>query len=389
MIIEGSCHIAEPAGAGVHLDHPCGVVRECAATEVGAPPCTIHGVERDHTVVVPHCVHRQGTHSKQSGAPQNKTLMVQEGPDGRRSAHHNRCLPGDIQHRFVRRSRNQALVPIEWIYMKVVVVEDDEVTRKRWVRLLNESSGYECTGEYASAEMALRRLRHDQCEVALVDLQLPGMPGIDLIRELSRRFPNVHCLVMTVMEDQTAVMEALREGAALYLLKRGHPKNLLVRLGELAANEFPLSPSIGQMVRKRFLPAAIPKGLPRFTPAEQEVLRLLALGLSNKEIAVKREVEEFTVRDHLSHIYRKLEVGNRAPHSRSSDGWGGRIEGRDRHRRADAGRVSIDGAVGIDFNPVGNGGDNTLRTLTAPQVAGDGRAPRPFLEPLASSPASS
>jgi DNA-binding NarL/FixJ family response regulator len=195
--------------------------------------------------------------------------------------------------------------------MKVVVVEDDESTRRRWVRLLNESSGYECSGEYASAEMALRRLRPGQCEVVLVDLQLPGMSGIELIRELTRLFPEVQCLVMTVMEDQIAVMEALREGAAGYLLKRGDPKNLLVRLGELAANEFPLSPPIGQLIRKQFLPAAIPEGLPRFTPAELEVLRYLAQGLTNKEISFKRGVEDFTVRDQLSQIYRKLGVGNR------------------------------------------------------------------------------
>jgi DNA-binding NarL/FixJ family response regulator len=195
--------------------------------------------------------------------------------------------------------------------MKVVVVEDDEVTRKRWVRMLNESSGYECTGEYASAEMALRRLRPGQCEVVLVDLQLPGMSGIELIRELARHFPEVHCLVMTVMENQTAVMEALREGAAGYLLKRGDPKNLLVRLGELAANEFPLSPPIGQIVRKQFLPMATSEQLPRFTPAEEDVLAFLDGGLSNKEIAARRGVEDFTVRDQLSHIYRKLSVGNR------------------------------------------------------------------------------
>jgi DNA-binding NarL/FixJ family response regulator len=195
--------------------------------------------------------------------------------------------------------------------MKVVVVEDDEVTRKRWVRMLNESSGYECTGEYASAEMALKRLRPGQCEVVLVDLQLPGMSGVELIRELARHFPEVHCLVMTVMESQTAVMEALREGAAGYLLKRGDPKNLLVRLGELAANEFPLSPPIGQMVRKHFLPATMSEGIPRFTPAELDVLRLLDDGRTNKEIAAKRGVEEFTVRDQLSQIYRKLNVGNR------------------------------------------------------------------------------
>lgn len=195
--------------------------------------------------------------------------------------------------------------------MKVVVVEDDEVTRKRWVRMLNESSGYECTGEYASGEMALKRLRPGQCDVVLVDLQLPGMSGVDLIRELARHFPEVHCLVMTVMESQTAVMEALREGAAGYLLKRGDPKNLLVRLGELAANEFPLSPPIGQMVRKQFLPVPISEDVPRFTPAELDVLRLLDDGRSNKEIAAKRGVEEVTVRDQLSHIYRKLNVGNR------------------------------------------------------------------------------
>lgn len=104
---------------------------------------------------------------------------------------------------------------------------------------------------------------------------------------------------------------ALREGAAGYLLKRGDPKNLLVRLGELAAIEFPLSPPIGQIVRKEFLPAAIPEGIPHLTPAESGVLSLLAHGLSNKEIDSKRGVEEFTVRDQLSQIYRKLAVGNR------------------------------------------------------------------------------
>lgn len=177
--------------------------------------------------------------------------------------------------------------------------------------MLYESSGYECTGEYASAEMALRCLRRGQCEVVLVDLQLPGMSGVELIRELARHFSEVRCLVMTVMDDRTDVMEARREGAAGYLLKRGEPRNLQVRLGELAANEFPLSQPIGQMVRQEFLPTSMPEGLPRFTPAEMEVLRLLAGGLSNKEIASRRGVEELTVRDQLSHIYSKLDVGNR------------------------------------------------------------------------------
>jgi DNA-binding NarL/FixJ family response regulator len=79
----------------------------------------------------------------------------------------------------------------------------------------------------------------------------------------------------------------------------------------LAANEFPLSPPIGQIVRRQFLPMATSEEMPRFTPAEQEVLCLLDEALSNKEIAAKRGVEDFTVRDQLSHIYRKLNVGNR------------------------------------------------------------------------------
>jgi DNA-binding NarL/FixJ family response regulator len=195
--------------------------------------------------------------------------------------------------------------------MRVVVVEDDEATRRRWVRLLNESSGYRCAGEYSSAEMALRRLRPGQCEVALVDLQLPGMSGIDLIRALARKFPQIAPLVMTVNDDRSAVLEAIREGAAGYLLKRGDPKNLLIRLGELAANEFPLSPPIGQLIRDELRPRKTDGQIPHLTPAEEEVLRWLDQGLSNKEIALQRAVDEVTVRDQLSRIYGKLDVGNR------------------------------------------------------------------------------
>ncbi len=195
--------------------------------------------------------------------------------------------------------------------MKVVVIEDNEATRLRWVRLLNDSTDFTCTGEYSSAEIALRRIRPGQCDVAVVDLQLPGMSGVEFIRALARRFPEVHCLVMTVMDDRSTVLEALREGAAGYLLKRGDPKDLIARLGELSTHEFPLSPAIGQIVRDQLSAAPIPPGIPRLTSAEEEVVRLLADGLSNKEIAARRGVEEFTVRDQLSSIYRKLDVGNR------------------------------------------------------------------------------
>ena len=195
--------------------------------------------------------------------------------------------------------------------IRVVVVEDDEATRRRWVRLLNESSGYRCAGEYSSGEMALRRLRPGQCEVALVDLQLPGMSGIELIRALAKKFPEIAPLVMTVNDDRSAVLEAIREGAAGYLLKRGDPKNLLIRLGELAANEFPLSPPIGQLIRDELRPRKTDGQIPRLTPAEEEVLRWLDQGLSNKEIALQRAVDEVTVRDQLSRIYGKLDVGNR------------------------------------------------------------------------------
>lgn len=195
--------------------------------------------------------------------------------------------------------------------IRVAVVEDDEATRRRWVRLLNESSGYRCAGEYSSGEMALRRLRPDQCEVILVDLQLPGMSGIDLIRALAKKFPEIDPLVMTVNDDREAVLEAIREGAAGYLLKRGDPKNLLVRLGELAANEFPLSPTIGQLIRDELRPAKADPQLPPLTPAEEEVLRWLDQGLTNKQIAAQRRVDDVTVRDQLSTIYGKLGVGNR------------------------------------------------------------------------------
>ena len=196
--------------------------------------------------------------------------------------------------------------------IRLAVVEDDPAQMKAHLDDIIADVGFSCIGSYGSGEELLAHLRPGQCDVAVVDLQLPGKSGIETIREIKRWNPAPQCVLMTVINDSEAIFSALKAGADGYLLKRNDPSHFLDRIRTLVAGDFPMSPAVSRRVLEYFrLPPPTELPLETLSEAERQVLELLAAGLANKEIAQQRNPEVSTVRTQLSTIYRKLQARGR------------------------------------------------------------------------------
>lgn len=196
--------------------------------------------------------------------------------------------------------------------IRVVVIEDNRETLREFQAALEVAQGYEFAGGYGSAELAQAAFVPGAWDVALVDVQLPGMSGLELIRRLKGMDPTLRCLVITVVHDAGTIFEGLRLGADGYLLKRDDPKNLVVRLGEMLAGEVPLSPAVARQILQHFRETESDPRWETLSPAERRVLLALSGGASNKDLASTLGLGEPTVRAHLSAAFRKLHLRSRA-----------------------------------------------------------------------------
>jgi DNA-binding NarL/FixJ family response regulator len=173
-------------------------------------------------------------------------------------------------------------------------------------------------GEAATAEAALPLIERRRPDVVVMDLSMPGMSGIEGTRELTRRFPEIAVLVVTVSAADADVLDALEAGASGYLLKDSGPDEIVRALGAAVNGDTPLSPRVAGLIVQRArgrratrggdAPAVATAGL---TERELEVLRFVAQGLDNSEIAQKLFLSPTTVKRHLSTIFSKLGVSNR------------------------------------------------------------------------------
>ena len=196
--------------------------------------------------------------------------------------------------------------------IRLALLEDAPTQRAVYLKDIADDSDFECVGSYGSADELLSNLRPGQCDVAIIDLQLPGKSGIETIRALKRWSPAPRCVLMTVINDSEAIFGALKAGADGYLLKRDDPSHFLDRIRSLLAGDAPMSPAVSRRVLEYFrLPPPEEFPLETLSEAEREVLQLLAQGLANKEIAQQRNSEVSTVRTQLSTIYRKLQARGR------------------------------------------------------------------------------
>ena len=196
--------------------------------------------------------------------------------------------------------------------ISVSIVEDHTPTREAFLILLNGAPGFRCASSHHTAEDALENLPLQNTNVVLIDIGLPGMSGIELVSRIKERESTVLILMLTVHTDTERVFASLQAGADGYLLKRTPPAQVLEAIAEVRSGGAPMSRGVARKVLQYFHNLPQPASeLERLTGRETEILRQLAIGDTDKEIAKMLGISFDTVRSHLTHIYRKLRVTTR------------------------------------------------------------------------------
>lgn len=199
------------------------------------------------------------------------------------------------------------------VAIKIGIVEDNRAIRNTLSEIICEAPQFVCVCTCTNAEEALRRLPQCTPDVVVMDIELPGMSGIDCAAELKQRLPHTQVMMFTVYEDNDQIFRALEAGASGYLLKRATPDEIIEAIGEIHKGGAPMSSEIARKVVQSFRKTRSFKSDPaeQLTPREEEILGLLAKGYVTKEIADKLSINYDTVRTHLKHIYEKLHVRSR------------------------------------------------------------------------------
>lgn len=194
----------------------------------------------------------------------------------------------------------------------IALVEDDSALRETLTELLSTSQKWKLTGSYPNAVEALPKLLAQPPEVVLMDIQMPGMSGIECVAKLKASCPDLLVLMVTVYDNNDRVFEALAAGASGYLLKRDAPTRLLESLDDVLTGGSPMSSAIARKVVQFFHkePPSANRDL-HLTPRETQILDLLVKGALYKEIAWELNIGMETVRTHLHNIYTKLHVRTR------------------------------------------------------------------------------
>ena len=197
--------------------------------------------------------------------------------------------------------------------IRVAIIEDQAEMRDGLAALINASEGFLCAHRFGSMEEALARLENDAADVALVDIGLPGMSGIEGMRLLRERFPRLQVLMLTIYGDDQRIFEAMCAGACGYLLKKTPPERLLESVREVAAGGAPMSPEIARRVVELFRRFRPPAQAPcNLSPQEMRLLKLLGEGHHYKTAAAQMNISVHTVRFHMRSIYEKLQVHSKS-----------------------------------------------------------------------------
>jgi len=194
----------------------------------------------------------------------------------------------------------------------VSIVEDNDQLRGTLARVLNRSDGYQCVSHYPNAEEALKDLPKARPDVVLMDINLPGINGVECVRQLKQVLPQTQVIMLTVYEDTENIFNALAAGAAGYLLKRTKTPELLQAIREVRHGGSPMTTHIARKVTQSFQRAGpSPQATENLSQREQEVLDCLSHGFLYKEIAEKLGISYETVHTYIRRIYEKLQVRTR------------------------------------------------------------------------------
>lgn len=194
----------------------------------------------------------------------------------------------------------------------VSIVEDIEDVRNGLAGIIRMSDGFMVLNKFSSAEEALPELSKSPPDIVIMDINLPGMNGIDCIRQARAKNPQVQFMMFTIYENNDTVYEAIEAGATGYLLKNSSPAKIVESLRELYEGGSPMNAAIAKKLVLRFQQPAANLDEYHLTPKESEVLQLMAKGYLYKEIAAELNNTVNTIKQHIRHIYEKLHVQNKA-----------------------------------------------------------------------------
>jgi DNA-binding NarL/FixJ family response regulator len=193
----------------------------------------------------------------------------------------------------------------------VSIVEDNDKLRGTLARVLNRAEGFRCVSQYGSAEDALKDLPNVKPEVVLMDINLPGMNGVECVRQLKPLLSETQVMMLTVYEDTENIFNALAAGANGYMLKRTSTKELIEAIHEVKRGGSPMTMHIARKVVQSFQKSAPAQATENLSEREQQVLDLLSQGLIYKEISDKLGIGYETVHTYIRRVYEKLQVRTR------------------------------------------------------------------------------
>lgn len=196
--------------------------------------------------------------------------------------------------------------------ISVSIVEDSDQVRSTLARLIDRADGFTCLSQYPSAEAALEGIPQNRPNVVLMDINLPGLNGVECVRRLKQVAPDLQVIMLTVYEDTENIFNALAAGATGYLLKRTSTRELLAAIQDVQRGGSPMTTHIARKVVQSFQRSS-PSTQPteNLSPREQEVLDYLAKGFLYKEIAENLGISYETVHTYIRRIYEKLQVRTR------------------------------------------------------------------------------
>ena len=197
--------------------------------------------------------------------------------------------------------------------ISISIVEDNDKLRGTLAKVIGRAEGFRFATDYANAEDAIADLPKVRPDVVLMDINLPGMNGVECVRKLKTLLPQTQVMMLTVYEDTENIFKALAAGANGYMLKRTPTKDLIEAIREMQRGGSPMTTHIARLVVQSFQKTKVPSSgdLAELSEREQQVLDLLAQGLIYKEIAEKLSIGYETVHTYIRRIYEKLQVRTR------------------------------------------------------------------------------
>lgn len=198
--------------------------------------------------------------------------------------------------------------------ISVVIFEDNTLLRESLYQLINGTGGLKCTGAFANCDDIVFNLKKTTPQVLLMDIQMPGMNGIDGVKVIKANFPEIKIIMQTVVEDDDKIFASICNGASGYLLKNTTPARLLQAIIEVYEGGAPMTPVIAQKVLDKFrrqTPVSSTE-LNSLSVREKEILECLVEGMSYKMIASSCKISIDTVRFHIRNIYEKLHVSSKS-----------------------------------------------------------------------------